>query len=140
MDDIMTPIMGGVIAACALIFLISSIIKLIKRKKEEKVNNIPIDESPINESYEEAELQKEERAATVTKKRIVDSYEGVIIKSYVVDFLVTFTPKEGEPEEYSVTQELFDKVNEGDYGILQTVDGELYDFFQNETEEKNEDC
>ena len=139
MDDIMTSIMGGVIAACALIFLVSSIIKLIKRKKEEKVNNIPADESPINESNEETELQKEERAVTVTKKRIVDSYEGVIIKSYVVDFLVTFTPKEGEAEEYSVTQELFDKVNEGDCGILQTVDGELYDFLQNETE-KNEDC
>lgn len=70
---------------------------------------------------------REETKATVVSKRILDSYEGILVSRYVLDFLVAFQI-ENETIEFSVTKEFFDSITENDQGILITINGELYDF------------
>ena len=70
---------------------------------------------------------REETKATVISKRILDSYEGILVSRYVLDFLVAFQI-ENETIEFSVTKEFFDSITENDQGILITINGELYDF------------
>ena len=121
MEEILTALMGGIIGIVAIIFLISSIIKLIKRKAEEKKLNADGEE-------EFKEPEKTESRVRVSKKRILDSYEGVIVKSYVVDFLVTYQYESGESVECSVTKEIFDKSIIGEYGTLVAYDGAPDDY------------
>ena len=129
MEEILTALMGGIIGIVAIIFLISSIIKLIKRKAEEK-------KLRTNGEEEIKEPERTESRVRVSKKRILDSYEGVIVKSYVVDFLVTYQYESGESVECSVTKEIFDKSIIGEYGTLVAYDGAPDDYIpENEPEE-----
>ena len=129
MEEILTALMGGIIGIVAIIFLISSIIKLIKRIAEEK-------KLSTNGEEEIKEPERTESRVRVSKKRILDSYEGVIVKSYVVDFLVTYRYENGESVECSVTKEIFDKSIIGEYGTLVAYDGAPDDYIpENESEE-----
>ena len=129
MEEILTALTGGIIGIVAIIFLISSVIKLIKRKAEEKKLNADGEE-------EFKEPEKTESRVRVSKKRILDSYEGIIVQSYVVDFLVTYEYENGESVECSVTKEIFDKSIIGEYGTLVAYDGAPDDYIpENESEE-----
>ena len=77
--------------------------------------------------------------AKVVKKRVGGECTGVKIPKYNAFFWITFLTDNGKELTFNVSQELFDKTNEGDVASLVTINDTFLDFSNGEdVEEENE--
>jgi hypothetical protein len=78
-------------------------------------------------------------SAKVVKKRVGGECTGVKIPKYNAFFWITFLTDDGKELTFNVSQELFDKTNEGDVASLVTINDTFLDFSNGEdVEEENE--
>ena len=77
--------------------------------------------------------------AKVVKKRVGGECTGVKIPKYNAFFWITFLTDDGKELTFNVSQELFDKTNEGDVASLVTINDTFLDFSNGEdVKEENE--
>ena len=75
------------------------------------------------------EPQAEYIQVKALKKRIQVYYVSQLnIPRSVTEFLVMFAMKDGTEQEYSLSQELFEKIEEGQEGTLVLLNGGFFDF------------
>ena len=70
--------------------------------------------------------------AKVVKKRVGGECTGVKIPKYNAYFWITFLTDDGKELTFNVSQELFDKTNEGDVASLVTINDTFLDFTDGE--------
>ena len=77
--------------------------------------------------------------AKVVKKRVGGECTGVKMPKYNAFFWITFLTDDGKELTFNVSQELFDKTNEGDVASLVTINDTFLDFSNGEdVAEENE--
>jgi len=70
--------------------------------------------------------------AKVIKKRVGGECAGMKIPKYNAHFWLTFLTDDGKELTFDVSQELFDKTNEGDVASLVTINDTFLDFTDGE--------
>lgn len=70
--------------------------------------------------------------AKVVKKRVGGECTGVKMPKYNAYFWITFLTDDGKELTFNVSQELFDKTNEGDVASLVTINDTFLDFTDGE--------
>lgn len=107
-----------IVGVCVLFIIIVPFVA----KKEQKDAIEQMDEEPWE--IPDPELI----GARVIKKRVGGAHSGGKVSKYSLHFCVIFLTDSGEELEFEIPQELFDKINEGQSGILVTVNGNFIDF------------
>ena len=74
--------------------------------------------------------------AKVVKKRVGGECSGMKIPKYNAYFWITFLTDEGKELTFNVSQELFNKTNEGDVASLVTINDTFLDFSNGEDVEE----
>ena len=94
------------------------------KRVEEKMDT----EEPV---YQVDKPETEFLQATVKSKRIYEKFVGkVSVQSLVgvFEYFVTFALENGQETEYQIGQELYEKLQEGQAGMLVLVNGRFFDF------------
>lgn len=94
------------------------------KRVEEKMDT----EEPV---YQVEKPETEFLQATVKSKRIYEKFVGkVSVQSLVgvFEYFVTFALENGQEAEYQIGQELYEKLQEGQVGMLVLVNGQFFDF------------
>lgn len=94
------------------------------KRVEEKMDT----EEPV---YQVDKPETEFLQATVKSKRIYEKFVGkVSVQSLVgvFEYFVTFALENGQETEYQIGQELYEKLQEGQTGMLVLVNGRFFDF------------
>lgn len=107
-----------IVGICVLFIIIVPLVA----KKEQKDAIEQMDEEPQNVP------EPDVIGAKVIKKRVGGECMGVKLPKYNAHFWLTFLTDNGEELEYEVSQELFDKIKEGDTASLVTINGNFLDF------------
>ena len=100
-------------------------IRQYKRDKNKQKNNHTIDIE--NESNEQKYTINKTRA-TVIEQICCVKMVGTKMPKTVREFSIVFEMKDGNILKINVPEEMYDGFEEGQTGILTTVDGELYSF------------
>ncbi|MBQ4573935.1 MAG: DUF2500 family protein [Clostridia bacterium] len=66
--------------------------------------------------------------AQAIRKIIYGKNSGGKVSTYLVHFSIIFRKDDGSEEEFEMTQEQFDAIEEGELGLLMTVNGNFIDF------------
>lgn len=119
-DIMILVLVGGSLIGTPLVAGIMAIFQAKKRKKISPAEE-EIIEDPMLES--ESEFIK----AKVVGKRIHTQFHGVTIAKSQLWFLITFETIDGQIE-FSVSQECFERIEEGQEGTLVLVNGNFFDF------------
>ena len=107
---------------------------LYKKKKQEKTADIEKDENEVQIEMPSPQFLD----AKVISKKIYKQFNGVRLVKSTFCFLITFQTVDGELIELPVSQEYFEKINEGQKGTLVIVNGNFFDF--GEGEECSAEC
>ena len=94
------------------------------KRVEEKMDT----DEPV---YQVDKPETEFLQATVKSKRIYEKFVGkVSVQSLVgvFEYFVTFALENGQETEYQIGQELYEKLQEGQAGMLVLVNGRFFDF------------
>lgn len=104
------------------------IVKAVEKYRKEKTN-------AKSECVQESEYVY--RFARISSKGVARRYgKGIApgVRESQFFFILKFETEQGE-EEYSVPQELFERCEEGTKGTLATVNGNFFDFVEDESTE-----
>ena len=123
-----------VLSALAFITIAFIVVIIIKesRNSNNVINNV------TNTTIQEPKTEFFE--AKALKKRIYIYYEDPIRKPRsVTQYFITFLLETGEEKEFSLPQEFFEKIDEGQESTLVLVNGRFFDFSEGETIENFEE-
>ena len=108
--------------------LVGVIIAIIQARRQKR--NPSIEEEPIEVPV--CQPQSEFLDVKVVGKRIHTEFNGVRQVKSTFWFLITFETTNGDRREFSVSQEYFEKIEEGQEGTLVIVNGNFFDFGEGE--------
>ena len=137
-ESILPSILGIIVIVGGLGASLIYAIHEDQRQKLERAK-LPPEVSIEDEDEDNAELPLPDViGARVIKKRVGGECSGMKIPKYNAYFWITFLTDDGKELTFNVSQELFDKTNEGDVASLVTINDTFLDFTDGEEITDNE--
>ncbi len=124
MDKDIIEMIVTVSAVCIPLLLITVIFvkKIIKERRNQ-----------LKELMTETEPEPIGIGARVISKRMDISYRGTKIPEHNIFYMVSFLTDKGETKEFSVSQDIYNRINEYDTGTLVTINDNFFDFGKGES-------
>ena len=121
--------------ALLCILSVGTIVALFFRSSKDAENDTVADDNEPVESDADADISEEYDSldiktvdVTVLTLRCGVKMEGIKQPKTVRNFLVTFLTDDGEKLEFSVEEEFYTSLNEGERGSLALLNGAIYDY------------
>ena len=134
MDELLLYIFVGFFALLCILG-VATIVALFFRLSKDTENDTVTDDNEPVESETDADISEEYDSldiktadVTVLTLRCGVKMEGIKQPKTVRNFSVTFLTDDGEKLEFSVEEEFYTSLNEGERGSLALLNGAIYDY------------